>query len=261
MKSIRIHFILLLTLLPWAGRVCAQATDNVRVKVMCFNIRMSGEKTGYNAQPFADLILKHNPDVVALQEVDYNVSRSGSKDLLTEIASLTGMFPLFAKAIEIGGGEYGVAVLSKYPVIASQIEQLPFPSGTKEQRVALVSEIMFPADFKLRFVSTHLDHSSDAVRTEMVRELNTTNIVSGNNPVLLGGDFNARPSDNAIAVGMMKWKQIGDNTNTYPADKPVSKIDYIFGYPASKWNVISYQVPATSLSDHCPIVAEVEFTK
>lgn len=261
MNNKLLYFILLLTLLPWVGSVNAQTKNNERIKVMCFNIRMSGEKTGYNAQPFANLILEHNPDVVALQEVDYNVSRSGSKDFLTEIASLTGLFPLFAKAIETGGGEYGVAILSKYPVTASKIEQLPFPSGTKEQRVALVSEIMFPNDFKLRFVSTHLDHSSDAVRTEMVRELNSSNVLSGNNPVLLGGDFNAKPSDNAIAVGMMKWKLIGDNTNTFPADKPTSKIDYIFGYPASKWNVVSYKVPATSISDHCPIVAEVEFIK
>lgn len=252
---------MLLFLLLCVGEIEAQTEGPTRIKVIDFNIRMSGEKVGYQAQPFADLILKEQPDLVALQEVDYMVSRSGSKDFLTELAALTGMFPVFAKAIETGGGEYGVAILSKYPISNSKVEELPFPAGAKEHRVALVCDITLPDNLKLRFVSTHLDHSSDEVRTEMARELNSSSILSGNNPIILCGDFNAKPTDNAIAVGMMKWKLIGDNTNTFPNTAPTSKIDYIFGYPSSKWKTVSYKVLGTTISDHCPLITEVEYEK
>lgn len=261
MRKILSSGLLLLLLLFNVKEVKAQTEDKTQFKVLNFNIRMSGEKTGYQTQPFADLIVEHQPDFVALQEVDYMVARSGNKDFLTELASLTGMFPVFAKAIESGGGEYGVAILSRYPVGSSKVEDLPFPSGTKEHRVALVSDILLPNHFKLRFVCTHLDHSNDDVRMEMVRELNSNSVLSGNNPVILCGDFNAKLTDNAIAAGMMKWKLIGDNTNTFPNSNPTSKIDYIFGYPSAKWTTVSYKVLPTIISDHCPQLAEVEFIK
>lgn len=259
-KIISISLMLLLLLFNMKG-VNAQTEDKVRIKVLNFNIRKSGEKTGNRAQPFADLILENQPDFVALQEVDYMVSRSGNKDFLTELASLTGMFPVFAKAIETGGGEYGVGILSRYPVGSAKTEDLPFPSGTKEHRVALVCDVVLPDNFKLRFVCTHLDHSNDDIRMEMVRELNSNTVLSGNNPVILCGDFNARLTDNAIAAGMMKWKLLGDNTNTFPNTNPTSKIDYIFGYPSAKWTTVSYRVPSTLISDHCPQIAEIEYTK
>lgn len=261
MRKIISLSLMLLLLVINMEEVKAQTTDNKRIKVLNFNIRMSGEKTGNQVQPFADLIVENQPDFVALQEVDYMVSRSGNKDFLTELASKTGMFPVFAKAIETGGGEYGVGILSRYPVGSAQVEELPFPSGAKEHRVALVCDITLPDNFKLRFVCTHLDNSSEDVRMEMVKELNSNSVLSGNNPVILCGDFNAKLTDNTIAVGMMKWKLIGDNTNTFPNTNPTSKIDYIFGYPSVKWTTVSYKVPSTLISDHCPQIAEVEYTK
>ena len=229
-----------------------------RIKVLDFNIRKSGELAGYQVKPFADLILEEKPDLVALQEVDYRMSRSGNKDFLTELAANTGMFPLFAKAIETDGGEYGVAVLSKYPVANSKIVPLSAPDGTKERRVALVCDVEFPDGEMVRFVSTHLDNSTDEVRTEMVRDLNSSNVISGNNPVLLCGDFNATPQEDAVAAGMTRWKLVGDVANTFPASRPTSKIDYIFSYPEAAWQVVDAEVPVSYLSDHRPVVAVLE---
>lgn len=239
--------------------ICLYGKEDIRLKIMSYNIRMSGQMTGYAAQPFADFILQQDADIIALQEVDYNTARSNNKDFLTEIAALTGMFPLFGKAINTGGGEYGIAVLSKYPITSSVLIPLSAPSGTKEQRAALVCEIAISSSFVLKFASTHLDHSTEAVRMTMAQELNSSKVLYGNLPVLLGGDFNAKPTEGTITTSMAKWQRICDNTNTYPSETPTSKIDYLFGYPALKWNTVSYTTIHTGISDHRAIVAEVEY--
>lgn len=244
----------------WTAGAQGETPAAVRLKVMSFNIRKSGEKAGYRAQPFAELILQHRPDLVALQEVDYRMTRSGNKDFLTELADLTGLFPVFAKAIDTDGGEYGVAILSKYPPESSVIEELPFPQGAKEKRVALIGTVALPGGFRLRFASTHLDQSSDEVRLKMTEGLNSGALLSGSFPALVGGDFNAKPFETAIAAGMRRWKALGDNRNTFPAHGPTSKIDYLFGYPADAWETAAYEVIPVTISDHCALVAEIVYT-
>lgn len=231
------------------------------IKILDFNVRKSGEKVGYQVRPFADLILDEDPDLVALQEVDYMMSRSGNKDFLTELSAYTGYFPVFAKAIETDGGEYGVAVLSKYPISSSKIVPLSVPEGTKEKRVALVCDVELLNGQYVRMVSTHLDNSTDEVRYGMVQDLNSSRVLSGDLPVILCGDFNARPDDDAIAAGMARWKWIGDATSTFPSSNPTSKIDYMFVYPPARWNVLDYKVGENAISDHCYLVGKVEMIK
>ncbi len=254
-KPIRLLFLLAIWLL--AGQSWAQSSP-FRLKVMSFNVRMSGELTLYSVEPFANLIRQYNPDVIALQEIDYKVARSNNKDFAAELGAALGMFPVFGKAINSGSGEYGVAVLSKYPFTAVRTETLPKPEGTKEQRAVLITEIRYPSGQLLRFASTHLDHSTDAVRSAMVNALNAY-LLKGDMPTVLGGDFNAKPAENAIATGMQQWKRICTDDPTFP-NNPTSKIDYLFGYPKASCKVISYEViRLTNISDHCPIVAEIEF--
>ncbi|WP_175550038.1 endonuclease/exonuclease/phosphatase family protein [Mariniphaga anaerophila] len=225
---------------------------------MSFNVCRSGELTQYSVTPFADLIRHYQPDVVALQEVDYKVARSNNMDFATELGAALGMFPVFGKAISYQGGEYGIAVLSKYPISAFQTYALPAPDGTKEERAVLITEIGFPSGQNLKFASTHLDHSSDKVRSVMASALNSY-LLEGEMPIIVGGDFNAEPEESAIVDGMQQWKQIGDDSPTHP-DNPIKKIDYLFGYPKEKCVTISYQViKKTGISDHCPVLAEIKF--
>ena len=57
---------------------------------------------------------------------------------------------VFGKTIDHDGGDYGIAVLSKYPILSQQSLVLPsFPNGDKtnsayEQRIALITQIEVP---------------------------------------------------------------------------------------------------------------------
>ncbi len=52
-----------------------QSTYAQALKIMSYNCRMSGEMTGYSVKEYAVFIRKYNPDVVMLQEIDYNTKK------------------------------------------------------------------------------------------------------------------------------------------------------------------------------------------
>ena len=162
----------------------------------------------------AIIIKKQNCDLVALQEIDRGTSRSQQVDQLDKLAELTEMKPFFGKAIDYGGGEYGVAVLSKLPVIEHKTWRLP--SGAKrEQRVAL-EVIVQPTDSEaFVFVCTHLDHTSGendrAKQTETLRKL----FGNGPRPAILAGDFNATAKSTEMKIVLEKVDRCRrDETNT-----------------------------------------------
>lgn len=240
-----------------AGESNAQEAP-LRLKVMSINVCRSGELTGYSVEPFAALIREHQPDFVALQEVDYKTRRNTGIDFTTKLGAAAGMSPVFGRTIYYQGGEYGIAVLSKYPFMSVKIEPLPAPPGTSEQRAVLITEVRLPSGQEVRFASTHLDYASDAVSSAMAKAL-TNLLIKDDMPTIVGGDFNAIPESKTISEDMSPWMRLCNDSPTSP-DKPTKKIDYLFGYPKEKWKTIRYQVISqTGISDHCQIVAEVEF--
>src|SRR5439155_26275097 len=64
----------------------------------------------------SQLITSEGADVVALQEVDRGVARTARRDFPAELAALTGMKCVFNNNYDYQNGEYGNAVLSRFPV-------------------------------------------------------------------------------------------------------------------------------------------------
>lgn len=236
----------------------AYGQEATQLKVMCYNLRF-GELA--SLEELADFIKKENPDIVALQEVDVKTYREraphqNGKDFISELAYRTGMLSLFGKTIPYKGGLYGIGILSKYPYISSERILLPMPDGAKEQRAYLVSEIELANGKTLTFVSTHLDYTTSAVRQAQVDCINN-DLLKRKTPVILCGDFNAKPDSPEIKSKMAVWKQACNMNSTVPAQDAKSKIDYIFCYPKEQWETISAETPVVQLSDHLPIIATV----
>ncbi len=248
------YILIFLLFISGGGYLQAQT----KIKVFDFNVRMGGEQTNYDVRPFANLIRQYDPDFVTLQEVDYKAERSKQIDFVTLLAAELGMFPVFGKAIPLGTGEYGVAILSKYPFINIQNKNLTSPPGTKEARTVLYADVEIPSTgLKVRIASTHLDNSTEDVRKAMANQV--TNYVGNSLPTLLAGDFNAKPEESSIISSMASWQRICNNDFTFP-NTPTSKIDYIFGTGPGRWTIKSYQViKQTGISDHCALFTEVEY--
>ena len=106
--------------------------------VLTYNIRHGlGSDNVVDISRAADFINTINPDIVALQEVDKNVLRSGVVDQPAVLANLTGMSVEFGKGIDYEGGEYGDAILIKHPY--SRIGSFPMPGS--EPKEALFLEV------------------------------------------------------------------------------------------------------------------------
>lgn len=231
----------------------------VRLKVVSYNLRF-GELA--SLEEIAAFINSEQPDVVALQEVDVKTYRDRTphqhgKDFITELGYLTGMLTAYAKTIPYASGYYGIGVLSKYPMSETKKILLPMPEGAKEQRALLKTDIELPDGRMFTFVSTHLDYSSSSVRQVQVDAL-TSALKDNPYPVIVAGDFNARPDSPEIRKGMAQWKHADSPDFTVPADEPRAKIDYIFVYPNEAWKTLSAYTPRVTFSDHLPVIAELQ---
>lgn len=242
--------------------IFGQESDNSEgypLKVLCYNLRF-GELA--SLEELAEYIKSENPDVVALQEVDVRTNRDrtphqNGKDFITELGYLTGMLTAYGRTIDYSEGYYGIGILSKYPFEQTRKIMLPIPEGSREQRALLLADVELPGGKRFTFGSTHLDHSSSDVRKVQVEALNDA-LADNPLPLIVAGDFNARPDSPEMKNGMKNFEQACSPGFTIPVDKPKSKIDYIFYAPSNRWKVKSSETPHITLSDHLPVTAEIE---
>jgi len=255
----KINYLLFFTLFLFPA-IEAQ-NSSFQLKVMTYNIRFGELAT---LSEISSFIKNEEPDLVALQECDWKISRERAphqkgKAYINEIAYYTELFGLYGKAINYKSGYYGIGLLSKYPIIKSERILLPNPEPGKEQRVLLIAEIELPNDKLLTFICTHLEVSSSKTRLAQIKFINEE-IKKIKTPILLAGDFNATPHDNEIKNGFVKWNDLTDTTYTFSTKQPNIKIDYIYGYPYQNFKLVSNKVyQDCKLSDHFPVSSTITY--
>lgn len=140
-------------------------------RVMTFNIHHGEGLDGQVDLPrIAEVIRRERADLVALQEVDKGVLRTARRDLSGELAALTGLTSVFSNNFHYQGGEYGNAVLSRFPVLSATNSQYQM-LRTNEQRGILQLTLEIHGR-QLIFMNTHIDYrQDDAERLQNVREI------------------------------------------------------------------------------------------
>ncbi|GAA4451903.1 endonuclease/exonuclease/phosphatase family protein [Nibrella saemangeumensis] len=245
------HFLWLLTL--WLSTVYAAQAQ--KITVLTYNIHHGANEQGrLNLIRVGQLIREHKPDLVALQELDSATTRSYGGYQMQQLANLTGMYPLFGKAIDLEAGAYGIGILSKYPILASQNIPLPNPDST-EQRVILCAYVELPNQKTIRFCNTHLDHQSRLNRGMQLAMVNQMLRVSIQ-PVIWAGDLNARPDEPGIQPIWNEWQDAGVRSKTPTLPHGNARIDYILTRRQSKFTLLKYEVlKEPDTSDHQPVLA------
>jgi endonuclease/exonuclease/phosphatase family metal-dependent hydrolase len=249
---------LLMTAVCFTGMTLFAQTQ--KVKVLTYNIH-HGEnmKQVLDLQGIANVILATNPDLVALQEVDSATSRTSQSDQLKELASITGMYTYFVKAMDFDGGGYGTGILSRFPISNGTTLPLPSTKGN-EPRAAGIVTIKLPGDSSLQFVTTHLDAGKQA--TDRVAQANALAdyFRQTGTPVIMAGDFNALPASKEVTVLKQVFTDATSQSGpTFPADSPRIKLDYIMVSPKHRWTIAGTRViEETVASDHRPVLCELE---
>lgn len=233
-----------------------------RLRVLTFNIYHGATMKGdFDLDYIAGVIKRADPDLLALQEVDFLTRRARGSDLATELGWRLKMVSVFAPAMKYDGGEYGVAILSRYSFQRTRNVPLPF-TASREPRTAVEVITVLPSGDTIAFISTHLDHSGgDSDRIIQARKINES-FAGSRYPSILAGDLNAVPGSVPIGILEEYWVNANDGDApmpTFPSGNPIKKIDYVMFRPASRWRVITTEVIQDSVaSDHCAYLLVLE---
>ena len=252
------------------GCATTRTSAPVTARVLVYNIHAGKDAKGVdNIERLSELIRSVNPDVVLLQEVDRKTRRSGGVDQPAELARRTGLHIAFGKSLDYQGGEYGIAVMSRWPIIADTMVPLPVnppqerAGGSREPRGALQALIETPAG-RLAVINTHIDASrEDTWRRQEISAVVRLALAAYNRGanVLLGGDLNSTP-ESAVQDSVRRaefrdaWMQCGRGDGlTYPADSAVKRIDYL--YMGRGLSCSSAEVLRSDVSDHRPVLVQL----
>lgn len=266
------------TLTPFLLRLAVLATFLVfapnsfakTIRVMTYNIHVGiGMDKKLELRRIADVINKEKPELVGLQEVDRGVQRTQRIDEIVELSKLTRMDYAFAFNLPYQGGQYGVAVLSRFPIKATE-HRLYKNLREAERRGFIRAEVRIDGRI-VHFVTTHLDYQHDDGRLfEAQQMLASLSDVKG--PLIVVGDFNDTPAGQTYRLMLQKFDDswvrhlyrewvdgtIREEGFSYPADKPTKRIDYIFTRRSDGIKTKRAWVVNTLASDHVPVVADLE---
>ena len=237
---------------------CTTTTSkkNKTLKVMSYNIRHGqGMDNKIDLDRIANVISAQNPDLVALQEIDKICKRSNNFDIAKELGERLNMAYRFGEFMNYQNGEYGMAILSKFPINKTIRHELP--KGT-EPRCALEVDVQTNiSPQSISFICIHNDWKNVNIRVLQIKEL-LNQIKDVKKPVVLAGDFNGTPSDPSLdLLRKNNWNILDkNNQKTFPSDSPNKEIDFVVtrNFPSSK--ILHYTIAETKASDHRPIVAE-----
>lgn len=241
--------------------------------VMSYNIRHcapyygTSENTTANVNNVAEVLKNIKPDIVFMQEVDKNTTRSLGIDQTQKLAKLAEYpYYQFYKMQDYQGGEYGIAILSALRL--KDVQTHTIPSEIEGQKIT-GNNILGTAKIEFNGVNiylanTHLSvyqNDRDKQLPYMLEEILSKQTI----PVLFAGDFNATPSNLTIQQ-LDDAGYIRTNTDpkkfTIPSNAPNRELDYIAYKPAKTFEVISHTVPiGISASDHLPIISILNVLK
>jgi endonuclease/exonuclease/phosphatase family metal-dependent hydrolase len=247
------------------------APESARVLVL--NMHAGKDAAGkQNLEAIAALIKSTRADVTLLQEVDRNTARSGGVDQVAVLQKATGFDAAFAASLfHYDGGEYGIAILSRYGIGFHATMPLPVrpaqtrAGGSQEPRVALLAFVQRAAATPTwRVLNTHLDPADGPARAQEIAHLLEAyhDQAVARTPVLVGGDFNSTPDNPVLqplgAAGLRDaWSECGAGDGlTYPADTPTKRIDYLF--LGAGVHCATAEVIDTQISDHRPLLVTLK---
>ncbi|QEL18001.1 endonuclease/exonuclease/phosphatase family protein [Limnoglobus roseus] len=239
------------------------APEGKTVRVLTYNLHhCEGTDGKLDLERIAKVITDVKPDVVALQEVDRNTTRTKKVDQAAELGKLTKLKVAFGKAIDLQGGEYGQAILSRSELTGMKVHTLPAKKG-QETRIVLETHVELGGGLPpLTFLGTHFQHDNAATREEQAAKVNEL-FGALNGPALLAGDLNAPPDSPPLQTLGQKWTVAtvaGQKFPTIPSDVPRQQIDFVLFRPATQFKVVEVKVIEEKIaSDHRPVLVVLEW--
>jgi endonuclease/exonuclease/phosphatase family metal-dependent hydrolase len=158
------------------------------LRIASWNLKTAPDPDNLAAQILAshDIALA---DVIFTQEIESHPDESASR--AQRLATALGMTWIYAPARVEGNGTHGIAILSRYPLEAAAVRELPFvdrPISTVH-RIALGADVVIGND-RIRVVDIHLDTRLSA--SDRIRQMHAA-VNDVGEDMVAGGDLNTQP--------------------------------------------------------------------
>lgn len=258
------------------------------MKIISYNIGIKID----NAKAVAEYLKAENADIICLQEVmraleDSVFSLYSSEKIIREYLKNNYPYYFFApewtankltetngpKNKDLGGmAEQGKLVLSKYPIVHGynyfyyknyefDCDRTDFYKGNDHGRAFQVCEININGQI-IQVGNVHGCHSVEKLDTE--RSLMQSNFIieklkQKQTPTILLGDFNVLQNTKSIEIISKEYNNLNSKFDIITTRPKGQIIDFVFineGFLEK-----NLKVGITDISDHYPLIAEIELNK
>jgi endonuclease/exonuclease/phosphatase family metal-dependent hydrolase len=220
---------------------------------ICSSHFLHGKYTKENLELLSQSIAAVGADAVCLQEVDKGASRSEGVDMTAKLAHLSGYaYSYFIKIRDFQGGEYGTAILSRYPIVKAQT--LNFAVKIAKQGTSCGYVVLDVDGQRVTLFNTHLSIESEEANTDTMLCLgNILDDYAEKNgaKLLCCGDFNTNPPK--LAEYLPRFSRANADLLTY-ADRSIDNVLYL-GYQIE--NVHTVDTTTSRVTDHNMLVCDV----
>ncbi|MCC6784986.1 MAG: endonuclease/exonuclease/phosphatase family protein [Planctomycetes bacterium] len=244
----------------------------MRLRALSYNVHkcIGGVDRRYEPERIVETVAHHRPDLCLLQEV---ANTAGRKDWHRQVDLLGERLGFrhrawFANHRFRRGGEYGNAILSRWPIASTENIDLTVP-GTKRRSVLHARiRVRTPAGRSrtLHVFCLHLG------LTERIRDLQMARFLASHpfaglhaeSPILVAGDFNdVWASLGTKHLGRAGFRGSARPPKTFPAWAPLRALDSIWVRGELQLlEVGPSRLPlARRASDHLPLIAELHLPR
>jgi len=260
----------------------------MKIKAMTYNIASgrvyedTSKINAYGGTPqdlsrAAGIIRDISPDFCGINEINHyhakEIQIKNQTEFLAENADFK--YCTFGRAMTTksgGGRDYGNAILSKHAILSSEVISIPDPDIKDENKyyeTRSITKAKLDIAGGITVLQTHMGLAISEAKNAVYTVFRLLDEIDG--PVILMGDFNMRPSN--ILIDMLRERLFDtalirdEYIPTFPSyiypegyhpgdETPPCKIDYIF--VSKHFKTLSFDVVNTSISDHMPVIVELE---
>jgi endonuclease/exonuclease/phosphatase family metal-dependent hydrolase len=243
-------------------------------RVMSYNIHSCvNANRDVNPRSVAEIINTLNADIVALQEVDQHKPASRNRNQAKTISRMLNLDHVYFPVEEKGLHAFGLAVLSRFPLVDWDSDRLPnlYPKLKPRKRGAIRVTLRTSAG-PIHLLNTHLSLFKLERRKQLnfLLKKNWLSAMAEHEPFILCGDLNAGPLSatyRKLSRHLVDVQKALHEPHlpqpTFHSRSPVFRIDHIFvSEHLAPLKVEVNRTPDTeTASDHLPLVAELALKK
>jgi len=222
-------------------------------RVLTWNIhRAIGLDLRYDLDRVIAAIQPHDPDIVALQEVDSRGHEPTALPL-AKLKQMLGSHAAEARTIVAPDGHYGHVLISRWPMHDVKIHELHV--SPRETRCAIEATIESPYGW-IRVIAAHLGLRPNELRSQLGTFRTLVEGQTGG--LLMLGDFN--DWHGRVRSSLTTLIPTHTRQKTFPSMRPILNLDRIYCRPGGALIHSWLELSARRASDHLPVFADIDLS-